>query len=222
MTVKNDANRGSRKTCNPVPRLYLLGTIRVKGGANMDDIIWKDIVGYEGIYKISNTGLVKKNNGKIMMPYETRKGYLRLGLSKDGKRKQFMVHRLVAIAFLYNENPSIKNEVNHIDLNKKNNNVENLEWIDTKGNVNHAINNIEGRKDYLQKTMSDIGKNNYHYGVEASKKPVLQIDAITNEIIDKFESAREASLETGANYKNISKVCNGQARTHKGYIWRFA
>lgn len=112
--------------------------------------IWKDVNGYEGHYQVSNYGQVRSVDrivvrmyrggfskaGKIVKPYVTPKGYLRIQLSKDGKLKNFMVHRLVALAFI--ENPNNKPEVNHKDGNKRNNFLENLEWVTSSENQIHA------------------------------------------------------------------------------------
>lgn len=108
---------------------------------------WKDIKGYEGLYQISNTGNVKslerridgkkchrKLEEKILKPIETDRGYLRVKLSRDNKVSKVRIHRLVAEAFI--EKPEL--EVNHIDGNKKNNCIENLEWVTSKENKQHA------------------------------------------------------------------------------------
>lgn len=99
--------------------------------------IWKDITGYEGLYLISNTGLVKSNQGRVrLMKFKTDKdGYLHIGLTKNRKQRTFRVHRIVAEMFL--ENPNKLPEVNHKDLNKQNNNSNNLEWIDSRKNKQH-------------------------------------------------------------------------------------
>lgn len=116
------------------------------------EIIWKDIVGYEGIYEVSNTGLVRTSASKTT--HSKRHGIrrwkqrvlkeknpngrdVRVTLWKNGKPKDFLVHRLVAMAFI----PSIegKNFVNHLDGNPKNNHISNLEWCNSKENNNHAF-----------------------------------------------------------------------------------
>lgn len=96
--------------------------------------IWADIEGYDGKYQVSSWGRVRGARG-IMKPYENHKGYLKIGLIKDGVREKHRVNRLVAKAFI----PNLRNypEVNHKDGNKKNNSVTNLEWVTGKQNREH-------------------------------------------------------------------------------------
>jgi hypothetical protein len=117
-------------------------------------VIWKDVVGYEGLYEVSDKGQVRTHKNKVTSNsrYEVRhwqqrilkekkpKGRdIRVSLWKDGKPKSFLAHRLVAMAFI----PMIpgKDSINHIDGNPRNNHVENLEWCDHKENNNHAFDN---------------------------------------------------------------------------------
>lgn len=111
--------------------------------------VWKDVLGYEEIYQISNLGRIKslhrdRIEEKILNPAKNNRGYLRLGLSGNGKVRYDSIHRLVAGAFI--PNPKNLPEVNHIDGNKLNNGVENLEWV-TKGQ-----NQIHAYKTGLRKT----------------------------------------------------------------------
>lgn len=120
--------------------------------------IFKDIPGYEGFYQVSDKGSVKalertykQFNGltgnynyrvypeKLMFIEEDKDGYLKTRLSKDGSQKKFFIHRLVALTFIPNNQD--KPEVNHIDGNKKNNTLANLEWVTTSENQRHAIAN---------------------------------------------------------------------------------
>ena len=98
---------------------------------------WKAVVGYEGIYEVSNYGKVRNvKTGRILKLGKSKNGYLRVGLHKNGKQKYFLVHRLVAIAFI--PNPDNKETVNHIDEDKTNNHVCNLEWMTQKENTRHS------------------------------------------------------------------------------------
>lgn len=99
--------------------------------------IWKDIPNYEGIYQVSNFGNVRNKDKKLN--FFDNKGYLVVDLSKNNIRKHYRVHRLVADVFI--ENPYNKKEVNHIDGNKHNNNVYNLEFVTSRENKIHAVNN---------------------------------------------------------------------------------
>lgn len=112
------------------------------------DEIWKDIIGYEGMYQISNYGRIKtlsrkykcslvKEKIKTLNP--NRNGYLQVSLCKYGKKKPYMVHRLVAKHFLKDFGEKL--DVNHKDCNKTNNNVNNLEMVTRKQNIKHAWQN---------------------------------------------------------------------------------
>lgn len=118
---------------------------------------WKDIVGYEGLYQVSDLGNIKSLDRWIygrgrkkkqlrhgcVMKFKTDKyGYFTLQLIKENIRKHITVHRLVAIAFILN--PENKPQINHIDCDKKNNAVHNLEWNTAKENVIHAHKNGNG------------------------------------------------------------------------------
>ena len=181
--------------------------------------IWKSIDGYEGLYEISDHGNVKSLRKNIIMKPFDNKGYLRIGLYKNGEVEKKLVHVLVAEHFV-SERPNGQSQVNHKDLNKMNNHYDNLEWVSGKENVNHCLENMNGKSQKLKKDMSGIGKEFGHLGVEASKKPVAKVDKETLSVISIYESAREACKE-GFNYRNISQVCNGEKKTHRGYIWKF-
>ena len=117
--------------------------------------IWKDIKGYEGLYQVSNLGNVRSLmfvNGTTFKPrirllkQQIRNNYYIINLCKNGKRKQHSVHRLVAQEFL--ENKQNKEVVNHLDFNKLNNKVENLEWCTQKENVSHSLCNMKGKRHF--------------------------------------------------------------------------
>lgn len=164
--------------------------------------IWKDIPGYEGLYQASNLGRIRSlhfrggKNQKILTPYNVL-GYLRIRIFKDKKQKSIGVHRLIALTFILN--PENKPEVNHIDGNKTNNIVENLEWVTASENVTHAF--------------AVLGV--CPHGGRAKKK-VKNLD--TNEV---FNSIKEASDITGCNRTSIISCCKGKYASAKGMHWAY-
>lgn len=106
---------------------------------------WKDIKGYEGLYKISNLGRVKslpKHAGRsyrkerILKNSIDKDGYIKVTLCKNNKTSFLSIHRLLAIAFI--PNPNNFPQINHKDENKQNNNLNNLEWCTCKYNINYG------------------------------------------------------------------------------------
>lgn len=170
--------------------------------------IWKDIKGYEGLYKVSNRGNIKSlnyrrklGNERILPGSCDGKGYLQVGLCKNGVRRKFAIHRLVAEAFI--ENKYNKKEVNHIDGNKSNNHVDNLEWSTRSENVKHAYDNGLISKKY--------GIKNPNFGKKMALSNSRKVFCITtNEI---FESITEASLKYNIHRSNISRCCKGKMKT---------
>lgn len=110
--------------------------------------IWKDIVGYEGLYQVSNYGNVKRVgsfrgvnkkylDNHLLTPMDNGKGYLRIKLTKNNKSKRVMLHRIIAEAFIHNV--FNKPFVNHIDHNTRNNSISNLEWCTQSENCKHSV-----------------------------------------------------------------------------------
>jgi len=107
----------------------------------MDKNMFIDIKGYEGLYKINRFGVVlSQYRGKCLKPFLAN-GYYKLVLVKDKIQKKHYIHRLVAENFLVSN--TTNNIVNHIDGNRLNNDVSNLEWVTYKGNAQHALNVLE-------------------------------------------------------------------------------
>lgn len=135
--------------------------------------IWKDIPNYEGRYQISNYGRVYSHfHDRILTPKTCGRGYQGITLSHKGKKQRFYIHRLVAACFL--SKPQNKEcEVNHIDFNKQNNCVSNLEWTTREQNFEHAYRN--GKLDFRRVRRRDnktgtpgVGKHTGGYQVYIS------------------------------------------------------
>ena len=116
----------------------------------MSKEIWKPVVGFEGLYQVSNLGRIMsfhKTRGRILKPYQGgyRKGYLVITLVRDGMKKKELVHTLVLEAFVCKR--PIGYQCNHINSNKQDNRLENLEWVTPKENSEHVIKNLGKRRD---------------------------------------------------------------------------
>ena len=158
---------------------------------------WRDIPGYEGLYQISDGGKVKslRRDKEVRQALFPKSGYMYVGLSKGGKQKTKLVHRLVAEAFI--PNPEGKDSVNHIDGCKTNNAADNLEWVTPKENTAHAI-----RTGLLDPKMSRV-------------TPIMALNKETGELI-KFRSIAEAADQLGLNKSEISRQANRNLDYRKG------
>lgn len=168
--------------------------------------IWKPIIGYEGLYEVSNYGNIKslnwrnRNIEKCLYLKKHNKGYFQVELVKNKKRKMVLVHRLVAEAFL--ENPLNKPQINHKDYNRSNNSVENLEWCTINENMTHSA---IRRKSKPTKR----------------KEKIIQLDLQGN-IVKIWNSC--VSIKTDKNYHQTSifECCEGKRKTAYGFIWQYA
>lgn len=124
---------------------------------------WKDIFGYEGVYQVSDLGRVRSRYSgewRILKWKKQNVGYLQVDLYKDKKRKQHLVHRLVADAFIPNNDES-KNQVNHINEDKTDNRASNLEWCDRQYNMTY--NDIHHKRNTKRRKLKNIYDPNLTY-----------------------------------------------------------
>lgn len=169
----------------------------------MDDEIWCRVPDYEQLYLVSNYGrFFSYYDNKYIEPYLHKTGYYYVSLTKDGVRKQFRVHRIVALCFCPNSNPEENVIVNHKNENKADNRAANLEWCTAKYNTNYGT-CIERRKAALEKAVVCLNFN--------------------GDVVAQYKSVAEANLALGkpANDNSIGKVCNRKMRVAFGYKWRY-
>ena len=171
----------------------------------MDKEIWKDIEGYEGLYQVSNWGNVKSLNynhtgkEKLLSLHKNRYDYITVDFSKNGKHKTYKVHRLVLQNFAPCDNMKSL-QVNHIDEDKTNNHLSNLEWVTHKENINHGT-----RNDRVD---------------EKKSIPIVQL-SLEGKYIRSYESSMDAEREGGFHQGNIINCCKGKRKSHGGYKWMY-
>ncbi|MEE0060401.1 MAG: NUMOD4 domain-containing protein [Acutalibacteraceae bacterium] len=212
-----------------------------------NDEVWKKIAGFER-YSVSNLGRVKNNKTeKILSVRKASNGYLRVNLRKGNVKYEkptvIAVHRLVAEAFL--TRVSDKQCVNHIDGNKTNNHINNLEWVSNKENTAHAIKNslmtVDTKEIFLAKVNSEEAKikhkksqNSDQYRIKqqinnknnGKTKTVVQKDMNTLEIVAKYDNCYEAARAIFKNNSTnkdrlISRCARGKVKSAYGYYWEY-
>jgi hypothetical protein len=174
----------------------------------MQDEFWKDIMGYESIYQVSNLGKVKsldrllinKNNRKYILKgaflkssYDKR-GYLIYQLSKNNIKKTLKLHRILGKTFI--ENPNNLSEINHIDGNKNNNSLNNLEWCTTQHNISEAFNMGLMKRSKVAKTKDGI-------------------------IIKTYDSITNAAFDNKIAKSSIHRCLNKNCKQIKGFQWQY-
>lgn len=187
---------------------------------------WAPIQGYGGSYEVSDQGNVRslkyRNRAEVrkIKQHKDRKGYLLVSLCKEGKMLTKKVHRLVATAFIPNNED--RPQVNHINGDKADNRATNLEWCTDSENLRHAYRC--GLKRASAEWGTVLGKK---HGAESrakwrkkQMKSIIATNTITGATI-KFESAAEAEKILGIDHSSIAKVCRGRQEAAKGYIFRY-
>lgn len=185
---------------------------------DIDGEVWKDVVGYEGLYRVSNLGRVKslerkdsigrKVKERIMSQTKSPQDYPMINICKNSKEDIFPVHRLVSIAFL--ENIDNKPQVNHKDGNRSNNNIDNLEWVSCSENIKHAFRE-------LGRTPSHTGMfGKLHHNARAVVQ--LSMDGV---FIARYDAQHEAYRITGISQGNIGACCRGERKSTGGYKWKY-
>lgn len=177
--------------------------------------VWKSILGYEGMYEISNLGRIRSLDryvqyprykcfvkGRIIKPCVCKNGYYEAHLHMNGKRKAYLLHRLVASAFIHN--PDNLPEVNHKDENPSNNCADNLEWCTSKYNANYGTRNERCFHKYQQKPINQLSLN--------------------GEFIKRWNGIGEAAKSLGIDDSHIIRVCQKKKRSISagGYKWEYA
>ncbi len=181
----------------------------------MENEIWKDVVGYEGLYQVSNLGRVKSLDRVIirkdgrkdrikgrMLKFYNNKGYLHVDICKNGAYKKCKVHRLVAETFI--DNPMSLSFVNHIDENKSNNTVENLEWCTQS--YNNSYGTAQSRAKETIRTKKGVG---------------IDKRSLDGRFIKHYECTIDL-LNDGYDRRAVYRCCKGITETHKGYKFSFS
>lgn len=190
--------------------------------------VWKDIKGFEGLYQISNFGNVKSLNwghrgyAMNLTPKKQNQGYLFVELIKNKRRKAFLIHRLVAIAFI--QNPSNYPFVNHKDENQKNNFVENLEWCTESYNAKYSLSRHPDRKAKMNLARGEYVKKNRNCNPRTPSKrtrPIEQCDLKGN-AIKRWDSIIQVKHELQYSDWSIAECCRGNRKKAYGYGWRYA
>lgn len=176
-------------------------------------LLWKDIEGYEGLYKISENGDIwSEYSKKIRKTTTGTTEYHRVTLNKDGESKHFNIHRLVAMSFV--KNPYNKKYVNHIDENKNNNHYSNLEWCTQKENVNWGTRNKRIKET---RKVSSKWKEYHKKRKDKLSIPIVGVNIDSGEVIE-FKSASEAG-RNGFSSSSVWMCLKDRQSKHKGYKW---
>lgn len=179
----------------------------------LDTEEWKTVI-YDGEiwenYEVSSHGRVRSLNYKrtgqiqILKQNDNEYGYLKIQASKHNHIKVMLVHRMVGFAFIPNDNPTEKTQINHINENKHDNRVENLEWISPKNNCNYGTGQERQKQAQIKTKTEKYGR---------------KVRCIETGVI--YDSLKHAERETGLNCGNIQKCCTGERQTCGKCHWEY-
>ena len=201
---------------------------------NLPNEEWRDVgvvkgIDFSGMYYVSNMGRVKgckrkvsnRKNGEsyreldenLLFNHPINSGYNTIRFSKSNKKYAILVHRLVAQTFIPNDDPN-KTQINHIDEDKTNNRVKNLEWVTPKENINYGTHTERVTKANMKNgCFKKLG--------ELRSKTVVQLDILTDKVINTYPSTYEAARNLKIKTNKISDVCNGKRKSCGGFKWQY-
>lgn len=175
----------------------------------------REIPGFPG-YKCNCDGskiISYRRRSPKQKGYNTNEqGYLQVFIMKDKKRYITSVHRIVALAFVQNDDPSNKTQVHHIDHNKKNNHYLNLQWVTPSHNITMNY-----------RTGSQVGKAGLQgkFGRDNPESKLVKQYHPEDGLVNVFWGIKEAARETNSDQAHITAVCRGRLKKHNGFIWRY-
>lgn len=178
--------------------------------------IWKPVRGYDGLYEVSNYGRVRNARTKRILKQQLDgKGYLRVGLCKNGIMKTHKVHRLVAETFI--PNPNNLPQVNHKNEDK----TDNFVWVNPDGTVDLEKSNLEWCTRKYNLNYGNYKEIQREIHLNEGGEPVVQFSKTGELINDKWESMSEVERVLGINHTNISKCCQGKIKSIGGFVWKY-
>jgi len=183
---------------------------------------WRDVVGYEGLYEVSNLGRVRSYYGreiKYLKGRKTKIGYIQVELYKNGKGKFCSIHRLVWEGF--HVPIPIGYEIDHVNTIRDDNRLVNLRCVTSKENKRNSI-TAERMKEARRRRNTEWLKNVRCAVRRARAKAVLQLDKKTGYVIREWECMSDAARELKLSHGNISLCCYGKKKSIGGYRWKFA
>lgn len=191
--------------------------------------IWKDVVGYEGLYQVSTNGRVRsvgrvnsygrRQKERIRRPTLNKNGYLYVCLRRDSESKNKLVHRMVAEAFI--ENPDGLRTVNHKNEVKTDNRADNLEWMSLADNLRygtHVERATKNKPDMHGARHPNYGRRGA--GAQTHKGKVIATKVADPSVVIEFDTAATAARELGINTGRLCETLQGKRKSYHGYYWR--